>query len=113
MKKINSRLLALSTSLTIFCLSLSSYAYNSDLGNKPNVILLMSDDQGWGDVAYNGNDIIKTPSLDKMATESIKLDRFYAASPVCSPTRGSVLTGRHPSDMVLSGPVQDIYQTVR
>lgn len=63
---------------------------------KTNVILLMSDDQGWGDVAYNGNDIIHTPSLDKMASEGIKLDRFYAAAPVCSPTRGSVLTGRHP-----------------
>jgi arylsulfatase A-like enzyme len=63
---------------------------------KTNVILLMSDDQGWGDVAYNGNKIIHTPSLDKMASESIKLDRFYAAAPVCSPTRGSVLTGRHP-----------------
>lgn len=63
---------------------------------KTNVILLMSDDQGWGDVAYNGNKIIHTPSLDKMAKEGIKLDRFYAAAPVCSPTRGSVLTGRHP-----------------
>tara|TARA_R110002167_G_scaffold91458_1_gene245994 strand:- start:34118 stop:35659 length:1542 start_codon:yes stop_codon:yes gene_type:complete len=63
---------------------------------KTNVILLMSDDQGWGDVGYNGNPIIHTPSLDKMAQESIKLDRFYAAAPVCSPTRGSVLTGRHP-----------------
>ncbi|GIU32680.1 N-acetylgalactosamine-6-sulfatase [Shewanella sp. MBTL60-007] len=56
----------------------------------------MSDDQGWGDVAYNGNQIIHTPSLDDMANEAVKLDRFYAASPVCSPTRGSVLTGRHP-----------------
>lgn len=63
---------------------------------KTNVILLMSDDQGWGDVAYNGNKIIHTPSLDQMANDSIKLDRFYAAAPVCSPTRGSVLTGRHP-----------------
>jgi arylsulfatase A-like enzyme len=63
---------------------------------QTNVILIMSDDQGWGDVAYNGNKIIHTPSLDKMANESIKLDRFYAAAPVCSPTRGSVLTGRHP-----------------
>jgi arylsulfatase A-like enzyme len=63
---------------------------------KTNVILLMSDDQGWGDVAYNGNKIIHTPSLDEMANKGIKLDRFYAAAPVCSPTRGSVLTGRHP-----------------
>lgn len=64
--------------------------------DKPNVILLMSDDQGWGDVAYNGNKIIHTPSLDAMAAQAVQLDRFYAAAPVCSPTRGSVLTGRHP-----------------
>jgi arylsulfatase A-like enzyme len=63
---------------------------------SPNIILVMSDDQGWGDVAYNGNPIVKTPSLDAMASEGVRLDRFYAAAPVCSPTRASVLTGRHP-----------------
>ena len=63
---------------------------------KPNVILIMCDDLGWGDVGFNGNKIIKTPNLDSMANSGIKFDRFYAAAPVCSPTRGSVLTGRHP-----------------
>ena len=63
---------------------------------KPNIILVMSDDQGWGDVGYSGNPIIKTPHLDRMAAECLRLDRFYAAAPVCSPTRGSCLTGRHP-----------------
>jgi arylsulfatase A-like enzyme len=62
----------------------------------PNIILLMSDDQGWGDVAYNGNIVVQTPHLDAMAAAGVRLDRFYAASPVCSPTRASVLTGRHP-----------------
>ncbi|MFW5923166.1 MAG: sulfatase-like hydrolase/transferase [Planctomycetota bacterium] len=62
----------------------------------PNVILVMTDDQGWGDVAYNGNSVVKTPHLDTMAREAVRLDRFYAAAPVCSPTRGSCLTGRHP-----------------
>lgn len=69
---------------------------NGSQSAKPNVILLMSDDQGWGDVGYNGNRIVQTPHLDAMAAQGIRLDRFYAASPVCSPTRGSVLTGRHP-----------------
>ena len=72
---------------------------SNDLGQAasgPNIILLMSDDQGWGDVAYNGNPTVQTPHLDAMAAEGIRLDRFYAASPVCSPTRASVLTGRHP-----------------
>ena len=62
----------------------------------PNVILVMADDLGWGDVAYNGNQIVKTPSLDAMASSGLKLNRFYAAAPVCSPTRASCLTGRHP-----------------
>ncbi len=63
---------------------------------KPNIILVMSDDQGWGDTGYNGNPILKTPCLDTMAGEGVRFDRFYSAGPVCSPTRGSCLTGRHP-----------------
>ena len=64
---------------------------------RPNVVLLMSDDQGWGDVGFNGHSMLKTPHLDAMAREGVQLARFYAAAPVCSPTRGSCLTGRHPS----------------
>lgn len=64
--------------------------------DAPNIILVMADDLGWGDVAYNGNTVVKTPSLDAMANQAIKLNRFYAAAPVCSPTRASCLTGRHP-----------------
>lgn len=63
---------------------------------KPNIILIMADDLGWGDVGFNGNQIIKTPNLDKMAQEGLQFDRFYSAAPVCSPTRGSCLTGKHP-----------------
>ncbi len=63
---------------------------------KPNVILCMADDQGWGDVGYNGHPYLKTPNLDAMASAGLRFDRFYAGAPVCSPTRGSALTGRHP-----------------
>ncbi|WP_166831128.1 sulfatase-like hydrolase/transferase [Thalassoroseus pseudoceratinae] len=62
----------------------------------PNIILLMSDDQGWGDVGFNGNVRIHTPHLDAMAKQGVRFDRFYASAPLCSPTRGSCLTGRHP-----------------
>ncbi|TWU46073.1 Choline-sulfatase [Rubripirellula tenax] len=62
----------------------------------PNVILLMSDDQGWGDIGFNGNEDIITPNLDAMAADGVRFDRFYAAAPLCSPTRGSCLTGRFP-----------------
>jgi arylsulfatase A-like enzyme len=63
---------------------------------KPNFVLCMADDLGWGDLAYNGNPDVKTPVLDEMAKTGIRFDRFYAAYNVCSPTRGSFLTGRHP-----------------
>lgn len=67
------------------------------LAARPSFVLLMADDQGWGDVGYNGHPRLRTPHLDAMARAGVRLDRFYAAAPVCSPTRGSVLTGRHPS----------------
>ncbi|MGB2820411.1 MAG: sulfatase-like hydrolase/transferase, partial [Phycisphaerae bacterium] len=66
-------------------------------GERPNIVLCMTDDQGWGDVGYNGHEHLKTPVLDEMARTCLRFDRFYAAAPVCSPTRGSVMTGRHPN----------------
>lgn len=63
----------------------------------PNIVLVMADDQGWGDMVYNGHPHLQTPHFDAMAREGIRFDRFYAASPVCSPTRASVLTGRTPN----------------
>jgi len=64
---------------------------------RPNIILLMGDDHGWDEVAYNGHPHLKTPVLDNMATQGLRLDRFYSAHPSCSPTRGSIITGRHPN----------------
>jgi len=65
-------------------------------GDRPNIILCMADDLGWGSVGYNGSEVIATPHLDAMAREGVRFDRFYSAAPVCSPTRASCLTGRHP-----------------
>ena len=65
--------------------------------DKPNIILIVADDQGWGDMGYYGHPIIQTPNLDEMANAGIRFDRFYAAAPVSSPTRGSIMTGRHPN----------------
>ncbi len=66
---------------------------------KPNIVLVMADDQGWGDMAYNGHPKLKTPNFDEAAAVGLRFDRFYAAAPVCSPTRASVMTGRHPNRM--------------
>ncbi|MCH2209475.1 MAG: arylsulfatase, partial [Lentisphaerales bacterium] len=72
----------------IFLLALALSA-----SDKPNVILIMTDDQGYGDFGNKGNPLIQTPNIDKMATESFEFTRFYVNA-VCSPTRASVMTGR-------------------
>lgn len=63
----------------------------------PNVVLLMGDDHGWEETGYNGHPHVKTPVLDEIAATGLRINRFYAAHPNCSPTRGSFLTGRHPN----------------
>ena len=70
-------------------------AGTSPADERPNIILMMADDLGWGDPSYNGG-WINTPTLDGMAAAGLRFDRFYSASAVCSPTRGSCLTGRNP-----------------
>lgn len=57
----------------------------------------MGDDHGWHETGYNGHSHVRTPVLDEMAERGLRLDRFFSAAPVCSPTRGSVMTGRHPN----------------
>ena len=66
----------------------------AETSQRPNIVLVMADDQGWGQVGYNGHPKLKTPNLDAMAEAGIRFNRFYAAGPVCSPTRASVMTGR-------------------
>ena len=61
---------------------------------RPNIILVMSDDQGWGQMGYYNHPFLQTPHLNEMAKNGLRMDRFYAGAPVCSPTRSSVLTGR-------------------
>jgi arylsulfatase A-like enzyme len=71
---------------------------------RPNIVLVMADDQGWGDTGYNGHPELKTPNLDAMAASGLRLNRFYTAHFNCSPTRASVMTGRHPHRMGTFGP---------
>lgn len=68
----------------------------------PNVILILTDDQGWGDLSISGNTNLETPNIDRLAETGVTFDRFYV-SPVCSPTRAELLTGRyHPRGGVYS-----------
>jgi arylsulfatase A-like enzyme len=67
---------------------------NVVLFSKPNIILVMTDDQGWGQTGYMHHPILKTPNLDAMCANGLTFKRFYAGGPACSPTRAAVLTGR-------------------
>ena len=87
-------LFAQSVVVIVLCMAGSVWAV--DLENPPNIILLLADDLGYGDLSCFGSPAVKTPHLDRLAQEGMKCTRFYAASAVCSPTRAAVLTGRYP-----------------
>lgn len=81
----------------VFCILVVLCFVVSALGQapgRPNVILIMTDDQGWGDLGFNGNKNINTPNIDRLADSGVVFDRFYVC-PVCSPTRAELLTGRY------------------
>ena len=61
---------------------------------SPNVIIILTDDQGWGDISIKGNQDLSTPNIDKLGRTGVQFDRFFV-SPVCSPTRAELLTGRY------------------
>jgi arylsulfatase A-like enzyme len=63
--------------------------------NRPNIVIFLADDLGWADVGFHGEEVIETPSLDRLASEGVQLDRFYS-TPICSPTRAALMTGRDP-----------------
>ncbi len=67
---------------------------NARGGKKPNIVLILADDQGWGDLSSSGNTDLKTPNIDAIAKYGISFENFYV-QPVCSPTRAEMLTGRH------------------
>ena len=82
------RLLLTALTLLGYC---TTYAQSP---THPNVVLIITDDQGYGDLGFTGNPHVQTPTLDQLASESIQLTNFYV-SPVCAPTRSSLMTGRY------------------
>ncbi|MBW1900623.1 MAG: sulfatase-like hydrolase/transferase, partial [Deltaproteobacteria bacterium] len=78
----------------------SAYAGQGSLqASRPNIIFIFTDDLGYGDIESFGAVNIKTPSIDRMGSEGMKFAEFYSASPVCSPSRAGLLTGRYPIRM--------------
>ncbi len=80
--------------------------------DRPNIVLLLADDLGYGDLSCFGSPAVKTPHLDKLAGEGMRFSRFYSASAVCSPTRASVLTGRYPLRLGITKHFGDVKESL-
>ncbi len=79
--------------ILIFSISISTFTYGiNKKKSKPNVVIVMTDDQGYGELSFHGNPVLKTPQLDKLAKQSVRFTDFHVA-PMCAPTRGQLLTG--------------------
>lgn len=86
----------------ICIIAITSSCNKSEKAAHPNIILILTDDQGWGDLSISGNTNLETPNIDRLAETGVTFDRFFV-SPVCSPTRAELLTGRyHPRGGVYS-----------
>ena len=79
--------------LLLIILSIFSTYFSGFGATRPNVVIVMTDDQGYGDLSCHGNPILKTPNLDKLHGESVRLTDYHVA-PTCSPTRAAFITGR-------------------
>src|SRR5689334_14530879 len=79
-----------------FCALVLLFSATADAASpsRPNVVVILSDDQGWGDLSVNGNSNLSTPNIDSLARTGATLERFLVC-PVCSPTRAEFLTGRY------------------
>ena len=77
---------------------------------SPNVVIILADDLGYGDLGCYGHPTIKTPNLDKMAAEGMRFTQFYVAAEVCTPSRAALMTGRYP---IRSGMTSYQYRVLR
>lgn len=80
--------------LALCCLLL---AVSATAAEKPNILFILIDDFGWKDVSYNGSTFYETPQIDKLSETCMRFDNCYTPSPMCSPTRASILTGKNPA----------------
>jgi arylsulfatase A-like enzyme len=84
---------------------LNSVLPATDPGTLPNIVLIVADDLGYGDLGAYGGEVIKTPFIDQMAGEGVLLTNFYACAPVCTPSRAAILTGRYPKRSHMTLPL--------
>src|SRR6516164_764636 len=80
----------------VLLVAIAAATFGAEPSRKPNIIFVLADDLGYGDIGPFGQKIIRTPTLDQLAREGMKFTQHYSGSPVCAPARCVLLTGRHP-----------------
>ncbi len=88
----------------IFLVSISVHKTQAQAKKKPNIVFILADDFGWMDATINGSQYYETPNLERLAKRGMKFTNAYTASPLCSPTRASILTGQYPERFHLTTP---------
>lgn len=97
------------TTVLLLVLATSRFAVAKQSVQPPNIVIIFADDLGYGDLGCYGHPTIRTPHLDRMAAEGVKLTQFYSAACVCTPSRAALLTGRLP---IRSGMCSDKYRVL-
>ncbi len=99
--------------LLVFVLGIAPFIYDSKEQlapepeeSRPNILLIFTDDQGYHDVSYYGTEDIRTPNIDQITNSGMRLDYFYTNSPVCAPTRASLMSGRYPDYVGVPGLIR-------
>ncbi len=87
-------------------ISAFAQAQEPAFGKQPNIILVVTDDQGYGDTSCHGHPVLKTPNIDKLATQSVRFTRFQV-SPTCAPTRSALMSGRAPFYVGVTHTIQE------
>ena len=96
--RMNRRNFLCTVGMGLACLTLQAYADDNvsitadKTAKRPNIVFILVDDMGWMDIGANGSRFYETPNVDKLAGEGMRFTQAYAASPICSPTRASILT---------------------
>src|SRR3954463_11416068 len=94
--------------IAFLCLFLSAPSVQA-AAKLPNIVIILADDLGYGDLGCYGHPTIRTPNLDRMAAEGIRFTDFYSAADVCTPSRAALLTGRLPIRTGMSGERQVLF----
>ena len=94
--------------ITVVLFSTAGYSLpvNIETDKQPNIVFILTDDLGWTDLSCYGNKFNETPHIDKLAESGIRFTQAYAACPVCSPTRASIMTGKYPARLQLTNYIK-------